>query len=159
MSLFGAKKVKCAQDKASRGLSMSREPPARLFPDGMLSLLKWLFVCCFVFLACGKLCFLHAALQVSPDVTAFLSVSLFFLSAPFLANLFSVKAWISQTLTAARRKGIGRLRSSNLLRLLVASPPFCSRLPSTHPPVSFSGMLTFFFTSHPSRRHVLFLVL
>lgn len=103
-------------------------------------------LCYFLFLVCWKLCFLHAALQVSPDVTAFLSVSLFFLSAPFLANLFSVKAWISQTLTAARRKGIGRLRSSNLLRLFVAS-----RLPTSHPPVSFSSMLTFFSMSHPSQ--------
>lgn len=34
-------------------------------------------------------------------------LSLDFLSVPFLANQFSVKAWISQTLTAARRKGIG----------------------------------------------------
>lgn len=101
----------------------------------LMACVKFLCGCLsyFLFWVCWKLCFLHAALQVSPDVTAFLSVSLFFLSAPFLANLFSVKAWISQTLTAARRKGIGRLGSSNLLRLFVASRPFCSRLPTTHP--------------------------
>lgn len=69
-------------------------------------------------------------------MTAFLSVSLF-LSAPFLANLFSVKVWISQTLTAARKKGIGRLRPSCFLSLSVVSLPLYSFL-FDRPSVQFS---------------------
>lgn len=73
----------------------------------------WSFHSDFFVLSFGLFCYYCMLYIRFPLLWRPLCLSLDFLFAPLLANLFSVKAWISQTLTAARKKGIGLIHSSS----------------------------------------------
>lgn len=78
-------------------------------------------------------------------------LSLYFLSAP-LANLFSVKAWISQTLTAARKKGICLFCLSFRLPQLVCSARSVKSI------LFLIHLELFSFFYHPVLKNVIFFI-